>query len=563
MKTVYPFTNNIKNLLSQAREDYRSASIALVYKFKERKRKLVFCCVELLPEWFEIPKEIDVSKKIDGFELNFRRIIFDSPVEALQWYLQIQSNTEIDLPATTLDIEKGWDKKERKISLEEMGEEPKLPYFTFPGIGKAWHDVSSIWGDYGGGFRWHQKRRLSELDPSELFESKKGISESRDWLKSHLPFDIFTRPLMMGSAHLVLVNPLLRHVSFRPSGDDPKKLVLNIKYGRGQSNHPLKAYVREYRPCGSTQFLDFEISSPTMVVECPYEFHYVGLDIVCPERGLIYSQKPTPYMKQISIGMGIITKQRVVKIPKIGRNKNEEEFRAGVVGMVDKIMVGDTSPLEEALPVVIKEKYRVKSINLANDLDQAWFNGNQDEAVSYVKNIVTKAQGDILFVDPYFSFIELSRYALAVSDGNISIRILTSNAFLKTSELIDNKEKKHLDLLWNHFNNVLKQDSSLKIEIRVMMGKKPDVHDRFIKTRDNVWMLGSSLNEFGNRGTMAIRLPYSNLIASEVESAWNVAKPLEFLVNEAKKIDLMKKRYSMKAFLARLQIQWNKLWKKI
>jgi hypothetical protein len=40
-----------------------------------------------------------------------------------------------------------------------------------------------------------------------------------------------------------------------------------------------------------------------------------------------------------------------------------------------------------------------------------------------------------------------------------------------------------------------------------MPGQKSPVHDRFLIVDGTVWVLGASLNEFGSRGTLLMKLP--------------------------------------------------------
>ena len=530
MSLIKNTRSDILNLKKQIAQDYKNCAVTLIYKYKNNYRELLFCCVEMITDWDEIPPEIDLSKKVEDFELNYRRVNFANSEDGFEWYLKIKSDSLVPLPITAKDVTNGWDKKERNLTFEDIGEEPFLPFFSVPDSEQYTWDKAAIWGKYSSGFRWHQKRSLSNKELIDIFQTQKGIKSSSKWLNERLPFDLLTRPLLLGSAHLILPNPLFRSIKFGPSREDDKKLILNIAHGSLFSSSALTAYVREARPCGNTQIFNFLITSSFMEIECLYEFHTVGIEIVCSVRGLIFSQKPVSYIKTISIGMGVISKQRIIKIPKIGKNKKEEEFVSGVVGSVNEINVRASEPVKSALAVVLTEKYKIENAKLAKDLQQSWFSGNEDDAVSYVKEIVRIAKEDILFVDPYFGFIELSRYALAVSDGNIRIRILTSKNFLiQLTKITEDKEVENLELLKNHYDNVLKQDPSLKIEIKVMMGAKPNIHDRFIKNKNNVWMLGSSLNEFGSRGTMAIKLPDPDKVAREIEEEWSKAITLDFL----------------------------------
>ena len=53
------------------------------------------------------------------------------------------------------------------------------------------------------------------------------------------------------------------------------------------------------------------------------------------------------------------------------------------------------------------------------------------------------------------------------------------------------------------------------------------IHDRFLLCDDKVWMLGSSLNAYGTRGTMLLRLPEPKSVIQELERVWEKAKTLE------------------------------------
>lgn len=60
-----------------------------------------------------------------------------------------------------------------------------------------------------------------------------------------------------------------------------------------------------------------------------------------------------------------------------------------------------------------------------------------------------------------------------------------------------------------------------QLEVKVMVGEKADIHDRFLITDNFVWLLGSSLNEFGSRGTMLVRLPEPKAVIETLESIYS------------------------------------------
>jgi hypothetical protein len=69
-------------------------------------------------------------------------------------------------------------------------------------------------------------------------------------------------------------------------------------------------------------------------------------------------------------------------------------------------------------------------------------------------------------------------------------------------------------------------------EVRVMTGDRPAVHDRFLAVDDTIWHLGSSLNEFGSRGTMLLALPDPDAIRGDLLKAWNEAEALSVWIEK-------------------------------
>ena len=69
-------------------------------------------------------------------------------------------------------------------------------------------------------------------------------------------------------------------------------------------------------------------------------------------------------------------------------------------------------------------------------------------------------------------------------------------------------------------------------EIRVMLGAEEPLHDRFQLNDEKTWLLGSSLNLLGHRGTTAVRLGDVDQIRSDIEVEWERAVPLADFVAE-------------------------------
>jgi hypothetical protein len=116
-----------------------------------------------------------------------------------------------------------------------------------------------------------------------------------------------------------------------------------------------------------------------------------------------------------------------------------------------------------------------------------------------------KARQSVDFLDPYFGAADLLSFPLATSLRSIPIRILTSADYCAdphTAEPVDNG-----DVLLRALEHIRTKDPHARIDIKVMPGAKSPVHDRFLIVDGWIWVLGASLNEFGERGTLLLRLP--------------------------------------------------------
>ena len=89
-----------------------------------------------------------------------------------------------------------------------------------------------------------------------------------------------------------------------------------------------------------------------------------------------------------------------------------------------------------------------------------------------------------------------------------------------------------------------------KVECRLLIGKKAELHDRFIVADDNVWMLGCSLNEFGNRATTLIRVPkdYKQKLIDRALEWWNDETLTVDIYDVEEKVNIKRKCFICKWF---------------
>jgi hypothetical protein len=181
-------------------------------------------------------------------------------------------------------------------------------------------------------------------------------------------------------------------------------------------------------------------------------------------------------------------------------------------------------------------------------------------------------------VDPYFGGDDVRRIILAIPEPEISVRILTSHMHLRRLRIDPQDESAHHPapahsvrriagrcasafragwsvvlrglraVLQEEWGNARPSDRidqsegaylarciaetaalphSNPISIRVMPGRQPAIHDRFLCEPDRLWMLGSSINSFGKRGTLMIVVPDPEPVLEDLERVWDDSAPLE------------------------------------
>jgi hypothetical protein len=178
----------------------------------------------------------------------------------------------------------------------------------------------------------------------------------------------------------------------------------------------------------------------------------------------------------------------------------------------------------------VKDRIEHKQSRLSRDSIR-WFNGDVDEATKFVRKLISAGRKTVLIVDPYFDRTELARFTLANATRGVTCRVLTSKMFLRDNSEPGKSRQREKEFL-QALQTFASLDSTNTVEVRVMAGDKAPIHDRFVHVDSHLWLLGSSLNEFGSRGTTAVQLSHAPGVAADLELAWDDAQPLADFVAE-------------------------------
>jgi hypothetical protein len=360
--------------------------------------------------------------------------------------------------------------------------------------------------------RWHE----------EVFDEDE-LATVRSWLQDKLAFNYSVDPELLGAVHLVRMDPELGGVAEErlPENDDHKfRMRVTPKFIGGTSSG-FTFTLRRQRPQAEETPLSFPLTGERLI-ELPHAPFTFTSEVSHDRRGLVWREGPAMFLDGVSFEAELVVRTREVSVAATG-GRAAESYSVPLVNDPEVVRVTHESAQgRTAAQVLASNRARAEK---RHPPYQQWFDGSADAATPVVRDLIRKTRLEAWLVDPYFDETELRRFALAVGRTAAQIKILTSAEGLRSNAKRADQVAGS-QLLTTATRAAAAGSGRSKIEIRVMTGSRPDVHDRFLRVDDALWLLGSSLNEFGSRGTMLVAVPDPDAVLPAILAAWNRAVPL-------------------------------------
>ncbi len=363
---------------------------------------------------------------------------------------------------------------------------------------------------------------LADFDRGALW-SKEEQEKALSVLTDRLHFDLIDYPEFWGSVHLVAPNPVYREQdAYLEAGKGPRESVLlRFQPRAGKQVEGLRVLSQSKDEWGVTGYRWITLRRPWLRIHQGGHTADTPEDVFDPRRGFLeVSNHKRGFITSISIGVNVARRTRVQT-----RDSSYEVSRARRVDDAITATVGE--PIEK----LVSARDRIRDAELSRSRRaktgtmQRWFRDQKEDARDYLRSLIHGTRSGVLFVDPYFGADEVGEFMLAVGQEDAPIKILTSAEVLREKVTKDGPAERGEQLL-----GMLRQVEGIErmnpIEIRVMTGSRPDIHDRFLVIDDHIWLLGSSLNEFGSRGTVMVGLPDPEPVREAIMSVWNDAEAL-------------------------------------
>ncbi len=501
-------------------DGYTQAVIHLAWFRDDNVRHLLFGMVELRPSEFPdtvgCPTKRARAKNKTRKYLQYQRFVL--PVgDAIDWYRNAVDGC-IVLPHDSKHREFG---NGPNLKGGPFLSEPPWPHFETSNV---LHFVPD----------WMHGSRAHFLFPEKVISRPVretiGANRNQATLGEWLNFDIVdTYPDYQGAICMVAPNPLFRSIEkshVEPStASSAETVVYKIVKRHGQSLKELRLEVHSERLRGRMAPLVHEFNSDAIVsFDLPAELLREGQFISHTKYGLLSWHEPLPLLKHIRLNVEMRRRTKRIQVPDAGHTRPEYEYEVHEVEDANGIHVGDQLDDTDVVSRLIHAEHRRSRQHAAKNYDQQWFHGAPSDAAEFVRKKIGAAQHTVFIVDPYFAGRELLAFGHAIRRPKVQLRVLTSRlAFTQASS-----PREHSDSA-SELMSILKDtfaDYFTPPEIRVLQGKVPAVHDRFLIVDKTVWISGNSLNTIGERAGIIVRLPDPEPVIKRLEALWRLAPAL-------------------------------------
>jgi hypothetical protein len=496
--------------------------------------RLLFAFVELLPA--EVPPPIDDYSfkdpgcrqrlgKASEHQVHIRRAVI-SAADALAWYMACRSGTAV-LPDDNGSLRSPDDPGPQRLALlAPLGEEPAWPALLSAPDDSDMLPFAPAWIHCA---RSHHLVPTTEVDLEGLWPTAAEREEATNWLASVLHFELDQYPEYWGSVHLLAPNPVYRKMRSRlHRGEAPGESVL-VKFQprAGRSLDGLTLLYRERDAYGVTSGCVVRVRSDVLRFNSQSMVHSTSEDVFDERRGFLeVSHSMTTFVRGINMQFGAAQATRV--------QGAKSSYVVPKSGKPEVVTVGTHEPPAPARLRLITAHYARHSKKAAADQHQRWFLGQHAEARAFLRSILTVATETLLFVDPYFGPDELGEFLLAVSRTDVPVLVLSSGKGLK-EKVVKGATIEKGDRLVEALAHLRTIQPMNPVEIRVMLGDDPPIHDRFMVVDRRIWHLGASLHDFGARGTLVLALPDPDEVRPHLLAAWDGAMPLDQWIQQRRR----------------------------
>jgi hypothetical protein len=478
----------------------------------------------------------------------FRRTAL-SAHDAVSWYRAAgQDGTKTPVP-TAGDIDDRYDGQ--SLLASSFQDNPEWPSVAMP----LSTDVRSGMRDPGdpAPFRGQGSPRLHRrFGDTTRFEAVVGDQSALAFLRRRLHLDLADYTEYLGGLALVVPDPVLRRIQHflaaPKDGEAGERLVFRLVPRSGQSLDGLKLTVLEHRSNLLSRFETVDVPNDGLItVKSGMPFDQTGYAVADPVHGILAYQPPLSFIRAVRVNLGIAGRKVRIEFPKTDSPHSPTESYE-VTEFSHEMPVEAGEPRRDAAVKVIEAEQRRIRRAAATRYKQTWFDGgDRVAATAFLRRQIAGARSSVMVADPYFGARQTLQFLHAVPRTQIDFKILSSRLAFEgenaesVSVIEDNSDASNpsrgessthvsrAELELKKLSDFERSLASLhtremkSVEARVLSGRTPPLHDRFLVIDDEVLFLGNSLNALGERASLILSVPDSEPILLKLLGMWNQA----------------------------------------
>jgi len=489
--------------------DYGAAVLHLVWDVDRKTKDRVLLCgaIELLPH--EVPPPLPTQERC--LELSRKHILYAADVvlpvaAALRWYTLAKAGAPPRPTDGTLDL----DGPDRFVPVV-LDEEPEAPLFSLARrahpFGASWHCCARTRHLIARTFRIEDLWTVDELE------------RAHQWFSRDIDFGMADAPEFWGAVHLIAPNPVFRSIAGHIDRTKrPPGLTITIDYRIGGEGAVLNWELDGVGPTGPVFTIRRQLRTSVERIQLPCDVGELYERVIDADRGLLYELGPFTFLGSINTTLNLVSETRHVSVSLADGSAGD--FHVPLDGSFKQSMTTGTSSTTHYADRRLRQEAQLRERRRNARKGQRWYRDQVPDATLELRSIVGRASTRLMVADPYFSGEDVLRILAAATDPSVPIQVLVGGDHLRSRQ--DGVE--HGDLLEASIAECQDAGRMNPISVRVMSGSPPPLHDRLVAVDDEMWMLGLSLNAFGSRGTMLLRVLDPTPVMIDVQRLWDDAQ---------------------------------------
>ena len=490
----------------------------------------------------------------------FVRQVVMSAAEALAWY-RSEGGVDFRTPVPTEPGEINEKLDGQPIESGIFADNPEWPQLALPLAEGLFGPDSGDPAPFMGSVPSRLHRRFGD---GEGFEAVTADAEAVLFLKHRLHIDLAEYPEYLGGLALVVPDPVIQRIdSFLiPSqGSEPEKVMRRLVARAGQSLEGLRMTILEKRTNLLSRFETRDVPTDGVVVvpqKLPAEES--GYVVTHCDHGVLVYGSPATFIRSVHLNMGIVGRIVTVQAQKTDSPTSAvDPYQVWEIAKESPVIVGQGAVIPGTSRVAEAEVRRKRRAQ-ARRYDQIWFeDGSRDMALAFIRARIGRARRRVLVADPYFGPTQIGQFLYAVPRIEVAIMILTSRLAFEADDVSEDPQEETregsrvaaeaMTCNQNRATNAKTKPRQLEqkrleafakslaaltasadpgtkdVSARVLQGRTPPLHDRFLVVDDMVWFMGHSFNALGDRGSLILQVPDPDPILNRLRAMVTEATP--------------------------------------